>query len=165
MKETDFRRDLLPLKDKLFRLALRVTLNRQEAEDLTQDTLLRVWSKRGELGEVDNLEAYCVTVCRNLSLDLVARKEHGTLQLDCGEAETLDSTPSAQEQMERDERLGHLHRTLNALPEKMRTAVQLRDIEEMTYREAAEAMGVSEADFKVTLHRARKALREALLKE
>lgn len=46
MNTIDFRNDLLPLKDKIFRMALRITLNAQEAEDLTQDTLVRVWNKR-----------------------------------------------------------------------------------------------------------------------
>ena len=49
MKTIDFRYDLLPLKDKVFRLALRITLNREEAEDITQDTLLKAWERREEL--------------------------------------------------------------------------------------------------------------------
>ena len=46
MQEISFRNDILPLKDKLFRLALRITLDRAEAEDVVQDTMIRVWSKR-----------------------------------------------------------------------------------------------------------------------
>ena len=75
MKKIDFRQDLLPLKDKIFRLAFRVTLNTQEAEDLTQDTLVRVWSRRDELTEVKSLEAFCIAVCRNMALDRVKRAE------------------------------------------------------------------------------------------
>ena len=57
MKEIDFREDLLPLKNKLYRLALRITLDTAEAEDVTQDTLIRVWTKREELGALNSLEA------------------------------------------------------------------------------------------------------------
>ena len=57
MKQIDFRLDLLPLKDKIYRTGLRITLNAQEAEDLTQDTLLRVWSKRNDLQQIGSLEA------------------------------------------------------------------------------------------------------------
>ena len=46
MQTLDFRRDILPLKDKLFRLALRITFDRAEAEDIVQETMIRVWSKR-----------------------------------------------------------------------------------------------------------------------
>lgn len=48
MQEISFRDDILPLKDKLFRLALRITFDRAEAEDVVQDTMIRVWNKREE---------------------------------------------------------------------------------------------------------------------
>lgn len=160
MREIDFRRDLLPLKDRLFRLALRIAQNREEAEDLTQDTLLRAWSRRGELAQVDSVEAYCLTVCRNLALDLVARKERQNISYEDGGADEMpDATPKPDEMLEYDERLRSVHRIFQALPERMRTAMQLRDIEGLSYQEAAQAMGITEALFKVTLHRARKAVK------
>ena len=48
MKKVSFRNDVLPLKNELFRLALRITLNRAEAEDIVQDTLIKVWNRRYE---------------------------------------------------------------------------------------------------------------------
>ena len=65
MNTIDFRNDLLPLKDKIFRMALRITLNAQEAEDLTQDTLVRVWNKRCELIGVNNIELTASPFARN----------------------------------------------------------------------------------------------------
>lgn len=161
MKKIDFRQDLLPLKDKIFRLAFRVTLNTQEAEDLTQDTLVRVWSKREELSDVKSLEAFCITVCRNMALDRVKRTERSNLSLDDEGTTTdaYDNEPAPDERMEHDERLRRVHQLFNALPERLRTALQLRDIEGMSYAEAAQAMGVSEDLFRVTLHRARKAIK------
>ena len=50
MQKISFRNDILPLKNKLFRLALRITFNRAEAEDVVQDTLIQVWSKRDRMG-------------------------------------------------------------------------------------------------------------------
>ncbi len=159
MKEIDFRQDLLPLKDKIFRLGLRITLNAQEAEDLTQDTLLRAWSKRGELAQVASSEAFCMAICRNLALDRMARKENATLSLEVGETDAFDNSRTPEEQLEHEERLQRVHEIFNALPERLRTAVQLRDIEGLNYREAAQAMGITEELFKVTLHRARKAIK------
>ena len=49
MKIINFRNDILPLKDKLYRLALRITLNHAEAEDVVQETMMKVWNKR-EIG-------------------------------------------------------------------------------------------------------------------
>ena len=68
----DFKHDILPLKNIIFRTALRIILNREEAEDIVQDTLLKLWEKRGELDKVDNLEAFALTMARNLAID---RKE------------------------------------------------------------------------------------------
>ena len=69
MPKIDFRNDILPLKDKLFRLALRITFDRAEAEDIVQETMIRVWSKRDEWHELESVEAYCLTVTRNLAID------------------------------------------------------------------------------------------------
>ena len=66
MKEISFQNDILPLKDKLFRLALRILFNPQEAEDIVQDTLVKVWNKREEWKNIDSIEAYCMTICRNI---------------------------------------------------------------------------------------------------
>ena len=160
MSNLDFRHDLLPLKDKIFRLALRITANRQDAEDLTQDTLLRVWTKREELEAVNNLEAFCMTICRNLALDKLATKEHANLSLEQAETDTFDSRQTPEEQMEWKDRLEKVNRLLQTLPEKMRSAIQLREIEGMTYQEAAAVMQITEEDFKVSLHRARKLIRQ-----
>lgn len=78
MQEISFRDDILPLKDKLFRLALRITFNRAEAEDIVQDALIKVWSKREEWAQLESIEAYCLTVVRNLAIDRSQKKRHRT---------------------------------------------------------------------------------------
>jgi len=164
MRPIDFRYDLLPLKDKLFRLALRITLNAQEAEDITQDTLLRVWEKREKLADVDSLEAYVLTVGRNLALDRKARAENANLSIESGEVDTPDNSPTPQETLEQEDRLQRVHRIFNSLPLPQRTAIQLRDIEGKSYREVADIMGITEANVKVTLFRARQTVREQYLR-
>lgn len=159
MRQIDFRTDLLPLKDKIFRLALRITLNVQEAEDLTQDTLLRAWNKRNELAHVANIEAFCITICRNLALDSLDKKANNSIAYNDESDLTPDNAPAPDEQLEHSEKLRRVHQIFSNLPEKMRTALQLRDIEGLSYQEAAQAMNISEEIFKVTLHRARKAVR------
>ena len=87
MQEISFRDNILPLKDKLFRLALRITFDRAEAEDIVQDALIKVWNKRDEWGELESIEAYCLTVVRNLAIDRSQKKE----------AQNLTLTPETQE--------------------------------------------------------------------
>ena len=159
MKQIDFRQHLLPLKDKIYRVGLRITCNAQEAEDLTQDTLIKAWSRRDELSVVDNIEAFCITICRNLALDRIARSENANQSLEAGQIDSIDASRSPEEQLIHDDRLQRVNQLFNALPERMRTALQLRDIEGMSYAEAAQVMNLSEDLFKVTLHRARKAIK------
>lgn len=165
MNELNFRNDFLPLKEKIFRTALRITLSRDEAEDITQDVLLRVWNLRASLSAVTSLEAYCVTMGKNLALDRVNRAEARNASLTEAEETTPDSaTPTADERMFAEERRRLVARLFQTLPEKQRTALQLRDIEEHSYQEVAEIMDITEADVKVTLHRARLALKNKILK-
>lgn len=160
MQDIDFRYDLLPLKNKLFRLALRITLDSAEAEDVTSDTLIKVWNKREELRGVESIEAYCMTVCRNLALDRHEKKEAQNLSLEANEIDAADNSFTPDEQLERDEKLRKVHELFNQLPERQRTIMQLRDIEEKSYHEIATIMGVSEEVVKVTLFRARQAIRK-----
>lgn len=160
MKEIDFRYDLLPLKNKLFRLALRITLDSAEAEDITQETLIRVWTKREELQEIDSIEAYCMSICKNLSLDRQEKKEAQNLSLDEHPVEKADNNLLPDEMLEREEKLRRVHELFNSLPEKQRTALHLREIEEKSYKETADIMGITEDNVKVLIHRARQALRK-----
>jgi len=160
MRDLDFRQDLLPLKDKLFRLALRITLDRPEAEDIVEDTLIRVWNKREELGHVDSVEAYCLTVCRNLALDRSERKEAQNISLEASAHDAPDRAVSPQERLEHEERLDRVRRLFDQMPERQRTVMQLRDIEGKSYKEVADIMGISEDNVKVTLFRARQSLRQ-----
>ena len=66
MKNISFRNDVLPLKNELYRLALRITLNSAEAEDIVQDTLIKVWNKRDDWQNIDSIEAFSLTICRNI---------------------------------------------------------------------------------------------------
>ena len=81
MQEISFRNDILPLKDKLFRLALRITLDRAEAEDVVQDTMIRVWNKREEWSQFESIEAYCLVVTRNLAIDRSKKTEAQHVEL------------------------------------------------------------------------------------
>lgn len=163
MKEISFRTDILPLKDKLFRLALRITQGREEAEDIVQDTLLRMWNDREKWTDIDNIENYSLTICRNLALDLFRHHEHRNSSLDESVHDQKDSSPMADEEMIRQERMLMVRMAIDGLPEKQRTAIQLRDIEGKSYKEIAEVMNISEADVKVTIFRGRETLRGKLV--
>ena len=159
MQEVSFRNDVLPLKDKLFRLALRITCNSSEAEDIVQDTLIKVWDKRDQWAELDSIEAYSLTVCRNLAIDRSQLKVNESAELN-EETNTRPDASSPYEDLVREERLTLVHRLIDALPEKQRTIIQLRDIEEKSYKEIATILNLSEEQVKVNLFRARQRIKQ-----
>ena len=163
MKQLSLRDDVLPLKDKIFRLALRITLSRAEAEDIVQDVLIKVWNRRDDLAEVDSIEAYSLTVCRNLSLDRLQRKENDNVNLDDAPPTEADDAPPDL-QMIRNERIDNIKRLIERLPIPQRAAMQLRDMEGKTYKEISAITGQTEEQVKVNIFRARQYIRKQIEK-
>ena len=161
MQEISFRDNILPLKDKLFRLALRITFDRAEAEDIVQDALIKVWNKRDEWGELESIEAYCLTVVRNLAIDRSQKKEAQNLTL-TPETQEMPDAQTPESQFERNEQFQLVHRLVNELPEKQRTIVQLRDIEGKSYKEIADVLDVSPQTVAYRIQQALKLLRVSL---
>lgn len=159
MQEISFRNDILPLKDKLYRLALRITLNSAEAEDVVQETMIRVWNRREEWQQFDSIEAYCLTVAKNLAIDRSQQKEAQNVELTPETQETPDAS-SPYDQLVNDERMKIIHQLVNNLPGKQRMIMQLRDIEGKSYKEISEILQLTEEQIKVNLFRARQKVRQ-----
>lgn len=162
MQEISFRDDILPLKDKLFRLALRITFDRAEAEDVVQDTMIRVWNKREEWTQFGSIEAYCLTVAKNLAIDRSQKKEAQNVEL-TPEMEEESEASGPYDQLINKERMSIIHRLINELPEKQRLIMQLRDIEGENYKEIAKILNLTEEQVKVNLFRARQKVKQRYL--
>lgn len=156
----DFTRDILPLKNILFRTAFRITMNREESEDIVQDTLLKLWERRTEMSKINNLEAFAISAVRNLALDRLALHQNKVISLNEDLHDTEDNHPSAFDNIINNERTNRIHNLINQLPEKQRTAIQLRDIEGKSYKEIADIMGISESDVKINIYRGRDFLKK-----
>lgn len=160
MKEISFRNDVLPLKDKLFRLALRITLNREEAEDIVQDTLIKVWNSRNKWQQLDSIEAYSLTIARNLSLDRIKKMENQNGSLEDEKTERPDTTSNPSERMIQKDKLDIVKRMIDELPEKQRSCIQLRDIEGKAYKDIAQILGITEEQVKINIFRARQTIKQ-----
>lgn len=162
MQEIDFRRDILPLKDQLFRVALRIVTDRTEAEDIVQETLIRVWNKRDEWTQLESVEAYCLTVVRNLSID---RAEQASRRLTEWPADYDRAEEGADpcDRLVSKEQLHIVRELINHLPEQQRTIMQLRDMEGKSYREISSIMDLTEEQVKVYLFRARQKVKQKYL--
>ena len=152
----------MPLKDKLFRLALRITFDRAEAEDVVQDTMIRVWNKREEWTQFGSIEAYCLTVAKNLAIDRSQKKEAQNVEL-TPEMEEESEISGPYDQLVNNERMSIIHRLINELPEKQRLIMQWRDIEGESYKEIAKILNLTEEQVKVNLFRARQKVKQRYL--
>ena len=163
MKKISFRNDVLPLKNELFRVALRITLNPAEAEDVVQETMIKVWNRRERWDEIESIEAFCLTICRNQALDKLKRTDRLSTSIEdeppYDEADQSASANPEERAMQRD-RIQLVKRLINLLPEKQRTAMQLRDIEGKSYKEIASIMDISEEQVKVNIFRARQTVKQ-----
>ena len=147
----------------MYRLALRITLNSQEAEDVVQDVIIKLWKMGESLNDIENLEAYSLRMTRNLALDRQRMKVNQNESLDEGVHEHIvSSQPSADTLLERQERIESIRTLMNSLPEKQRIAMQLRDFEGKSYKEISDIMEVSEDQVKICIYRARQYIKSKL---
>lgn len=160
MKNISFRNDVLPLKNVLYRLALRITLSHEEAEDIVQDTLVRVWNRRDDWHNIDSIEAFSLTVCRNLSLDRIKKAGHGSRPIGEQEAAAADTGSDPYERMIQKDRVAVVRRIVDGLPEKQKSCMQLRDFEGKSYKEIAAVLGISEEQVKISIFRARQTVKQ-----
>lgn len=159
-----FKTRVLPVKDKLFRYTLRILKNEDEAKDVVQETMIKVWNKRDEMHTYENMEAWCVRVARNLSLDKLKSKHNNALNID--NAYDLQSNyQSPYASAEQSDTMTTVHHFINQLPELQKQVIQLRDIDGFSYQEISDILKQNINTVKVNLFRARKCVREQLVNE
>jgi RNA polymerase sigma-70 factor (ECF subfamily) len=161
MKKISFRNDVLPLKNELYRLALRITLNHAEAEDVVQETMIKVWNRRDRWDELESIEAFCLTICRNIAIDKTKKAENQNQSL-MDEHDSPDSsyTSNPEEQAMQQDRIALIRRLIDTLPEKQRSCMQLRDFEGKSYKEIATILDISEEQVKINIFRARQTIKQ-----
>jgi len=166
MSERSFRNDVLPLKNELLRLAQRITLNRFDAEDIVQETMLKVWSRREQWAEIESMEAFCLTICHNLALDrMKCMNRQTSTSLDQDQHDCVDRSYNSdpEEQTVQRDRLRMVRQLMDKLPEKQRICIQLRDVEGKAYKEIASVMGITEQQVKVNIFRARQTIKKKFI--
>lgn len=155
---------VLPTKNKLFRFAFRLLGSSEEAKDVVQEVMIRVWNGREQMAEVQNMEAWCMRITKNLSLDrLRMRQRRATGPID-DNMDIRHETLSPHERTEIHENMERVNQFMMALPEKQRQVMHLRDVEGYSYNEICDILEMDMNQVKVNLFRARNAVREKLTK-
>ena len=177
MKTISFQNDILPLKDMLFRLALRITMSREDAEDVVQETMIRCWNKRDSWQDIDSIPAFATTICRNLALDCTKKAGRNNRSLNTlPSASQLGSTATVPEasaslisnedphrKAVNSDRMAQLESIINTLPENQKLCLQLRDFEEKNYKEIAELLQMTEQQVKTNIFRARQTIKNRFI--
>ncbi len=159
-----FETQVLPTKNKLFRFAFRLLGSSEEAKDVVQEVFIKLWNGREQLDEIQNMEAWCMRITKNLSLDrLRARQRRSTDSISEG-LEIRHEALTPHERTEIHENMQRINEMIAALPEKQRQVIHLRDIEGYSYNEICEILELDMNQVKVNLFRARNAVREKLVK-
>ena len=162
MKQAEFLNIVVPFKDKIFRLAKRLLISREEAEDATQEVLLKLWRNKEQIHNYRNVEAFSMTMTKNLCLDKLKSRHSQNLKI--VHSNYKDENTSLQKQVELNDSVDWVGRIIEELPEQQRMVIQLRDIEEYDFDEIAEMLDMKNTAVRVALSRARKTIRERLTK-
>lgn len=161
MNQNEFVLLVAPFKDKVFRLAKRLLVSTEEAEDATQEVLVKLWGKNGNLVEYSNVEAFAMTMTKNYCLDQLKSKRSGNLKI--VHTNYADSEPALDKKLEDQDSLNWVERSISQLPEQQKIIIQLRDIEQYEFGEIAKMLDMNESAIRMALSRARKTIRENMI--
>jgi RNA polymerase sigma-70 factor (ECF subfamily) len=163
MTQSEFLNVVMPFKDKLYRLAKRLLVSSEEAEDATQEILMKLWSAKKGMAKYRNVEAFAMTMTKNFCLDRLKSKQSGNLKL--VHSNYADDSISLQRQVEVSDSVHWVEKIMEDLPEQQKMVLQLRDVEEYSFEEIAELLEMQPTAVRVALSRARKTVREKLLEK
>lgn len=150
------------MKNKMFRLSLRMLQNREEAEDVVQEAFLKLWKMNKQLGKYQNPQGLLMTMTRNLCLDKIKSKKNKALSLMDEWYKGDGYNPHHRSELQ--DLISKVMQVMDTLPENQRTIVQLRDVEQYSFDEIAEITGRDNNYLRVNLSRARKKIKETIEK-
>ena len=162
MKQKEFLATVLPVKDKLYRLAKRLLVSQEEAEDAVQEVILKLWKGKNRMKDYKNSEAFAMTMTKNYCLDRLKSKQASNLKI---VHSNYQNDENLQKKVEVNDGVQLVFEIMETLPEKQRMVLQLRDVEQFEFHEISEMTDMNETAIRVNLSRARKAVRDQLLKQ
>ena len=161
MSKALFEKHIMPASEKMYKYAFSILKDSETAADVVQECLMKIWDKRDKLPEILSPDSWAMRITRNQCYDWVKMNRY-TLISD-RELNTLDSG-NMDDAIHAKDHLRWLEEILKTLPEKHQEVFHLREVEDMTYQDIAEILGLSLGEVKISLHRTRAKIRLMLQK-
>lgn len=160
MTPEEFKKDFIREGKRLYSFAFRYLGVREEAEDVVQDVMMKIWEQRDTLGRYDNKGGLATTMTRNMCIDRLRKRKTITIyDLPQGTVTDMTSTGHPDDTAEASAlAVGAIGR----LKEPYKSAIIMRDLEGYSYEETADIMGVTVGNLRTIVARARKTVREEL---
>jgi len=132
-----------------------------DAQDVLQEVYIKLWKQREELAQIENLEAWSIRMTRNYCIDRLRSRKRMPGQIP-EHFDAPSASPSPHETAANADLLALLRRQMRTLPEQQRLVLELRDLQQMSYQEIADALAMTMSQVKINLFRARQKMRIAL---
>ena len=158
MDRVAFEQQARTWRHKALSIALSYGAGRDEAEDIAQDVMLRLWQMHDELERYDSIEALAALMARHLLINHQRRRRPEMLE----EAKIVSVTTSPHEQLEMKEDDQWLTKRLEQLPTTQRTLLYLRQVERKSHEELATLLGIEITSVSTLLAKARRTMLEEI---
>ncbi len=160
MDSKGFKKEVLPLKDKLYRFSLRLLGDQDEALDAIQEVFIKLWNIREKLENYKSVEALAVTVTKNHCLDRLKAKKTVSIEGKRFAGGIIDEERDTVKSTETKERAEIVKKLISQLPLQQKMIIQLRDIEGYEFEEMEEILDINVNTIRVNLSRARKKIKD-----
>lgn len=161
MEINRFKSEIVPLQQKLYSYALKISGNEEEAEDIVQETFLKLWNYRDKLGALKNPEGFAMQTCKNTCIDALRLRKN---RVDVDELNLDPEKYTPYTFSEQKNAADLIRQIIEQLPGLQKTIIKMRDIEDYELEEIATITGTQVSAVTVNLSRARKKIRDEFLR-
>ena len=162
MTVSDFKQTYFSLHPKLYRIAFTILKNVEDAEDIIQETYCKLWNSRENLSDIQNPEAYCVTLVKHSCMDLLRSPRVSMNNDSIDDFDFFDNSSSIEKDLENKETIIKIKSIIRSLPKNQQKILRLRGFAGCSFEEIESITGESAVNIRVLLSRARSTIRAKL---
>jgi len=162
MEQTQFKKEILPLRERLTSYAERLLENKSDTEDIIQEVFLKLWCMHDELANYTSVEALSVTITKHLCLNRLKVNQREREDLDG--LVLIDENLSPAERLEQKDSVAQVMRIIDQLPGLQQAVLRMKHIDGMEIEEIAALTGSAPEAIRMNLSRARKKVKEIFFK-